>query len=111
MKLDSVQVHKAHNFFKRLLSIDPEYLKKKGVERCKRCDGTGLAGVVRLAKGGSSWDTSSFCNKCWGVGFTGIRHLNTFDDKKFICGTCQGVGCDECNRTGFVDWITHAMGR
>lgn len=111
MRLDSRQIAKAHNFFTKLLKMDKEFLEKRGIKTCKKCNGTGLGGVVRLAKGGCSWDTSSFCNKCWGTGFTGIRHLKTFDDKKYICGTCQGVGCSECNNTGFVDWITHAMGR
>lgn len=111
MNLDYNQLRKAHNFFKQLHISDPTRLEELGIEKCEACDGTGLGGIVKLQQGGYSWaNTTDFCDKCHGVGFNGLRNLKTFDDEKFICGKCNGVGCGEC-KDGFVDWITHAMGR
>jgi DnaJ-class molecular chaperone len=111
MHLNASQISRAHNFFKQLLSTDPERLKKLEIVKCKSCDGTGLGGIKKLPTGGYSWpDTCSYCEDCYGVGFKGLRNLKTFDNRKYICGKCNGVGCDKCD-DGFVDWITHAMGR
>jgi len=109
--LDQRQTFRAHNFFKKLLDTDKELLVKKGIKVCEPCDGTGLGNIIRLKNGGYSWpDTTSFCDECHGVGFRGLRNLETFDNKKFICGLCEGVGCQKCDQ-GFTDWISHAMGR
>lgn len=111
MMLDNSQTAKANNFFKQLLKTDPELLEEKGLTKCSKCDGTGLGGINKLLKGGYSWDPTQYCDECYGVGFLGIRNLKTFDEKLFICGVCNGVGCGDCDQTGFTDWIAHAMGR
>jgi DnaJ-class molecular chaperone len=111
MHLRPDQIARAHNFFKQLLFTDSERLKKLEIIKCPKCYGTGLGGIVKLQQGGYSWaDTTSYCENCHGVGYKGLRNLKTFDDKKYICGKCNGVGCKDCDE-GFVDWITHAMGR
>ena len=109
--LNNQQINKANNFFKRLLITDPKVLIDKGLMRCNKCSGTGLGGINKLKVGGYSWDASKYCNVCHGVGFLGLRNLKTFDENLFICGECNGVGCENCDRTGFTDWIAHAMGR
>ena len=111
MMLDDKQTSRANNFFKQILITDPELLEEKGLLKCKKCDATGLGGLIKLHKGGYSWDPTQYCDKCHGVGFTGMRNLKTFDEKLFICGECNGVGCKECEHSGFTDWIAHAMGR
>jgi hypothetical protein len=113
MMMRTSQINRAHNFFTKLLRTEKSILDEKGITRCDSCDGTGLDGIVKMNDGsGYSWpNINSFCDECHGVGFRGLRNLKTFDDKTYICGTCEGVGCDECHQTGYVDWITHAMGR
>ncbi len=111
MMLSNNQISKANNFFKQILATDPKQLEEKGLTKCDNCDGTGLGGLTKLKVGGYSWDPTQYCNKCYGVGFSGMRNLKTFDENLFICGECNGVGCGECNLTGFTDWIAHAMGR
>lgn len=109
--LTEKQISKANNFFKQILNTDPESLEEKGLEKCNKCDGTGLGGITKLHRGGYSWDPTQYCDECRGVGFLGMRKLKTFDEKLFICGVCNGVGCEECEGSGFTDWIAHAMGR
>lgn len=111
MMLDDNQLSRANNFFKQILATEPELLEEKGLTRCDHCDGTGLGSLTKLHKGGYSWDPTQYCNDCHGVGFLGMKNLKTFDEKLFICGECNGVGCKECDQSGFTDWIAHAMGR
>ena len=111
MNLDEKQIRRAHNFFRQLKASDDKLLEDKGITVCDSCEGTGLGGIVKLQMGGYSWDPVQYCDECHGVGFRGLRNSNTIDDKHFICGECNGVGCFECGHTGFTDWIAHAMGR
>lgn len=112
MNLDERQIMRAHNFFKHLKATNEELLENKGVVICLECEGTGLGGLTKLnGPGGYSWDPLQYCDKCHGVGFRGLRNFKSIDDKHFICGECNGVGCNECKQTGFTDWIAHAMGR
>ncbi len=111
MILSDRQTAKANNFFKNMLITKPQLLEEKGILRCEKCEGTGCGGITKLLVGGYSWDPTQYCNECHGVGFLGLRNLKTFDEKLFICGECNGVGCGECDQTGFTDWIAHAMGR
>ena len=30
--------------------------------------------------------------------------------ERYECSNCEGKGCDECNQTGFLDWIEKVVG-
>jgi len=114
MILNTSQKNKANNFFDQLREIsikDPEELLVNGIEPCPDCDGKGLGHIFKYDDNDYSWDGSNFCDKCKGTGFIGLNKLKTFDGKRYVCGVCNGVGCSDCNRKGFTDWISHAMGR
>ena len=111
MMLDDNQKAKANNFFKRMLATKSNLLEENDITKCEKCDGTGCGKITKLKVGGYSWDPTQYCNVCHGVGFLGLRNLKTFDEKLFICGECNGVGCQECDQTGFTDWVAHIMGR
>lgn len=105
------QQNKANNFFLQLRRFDPEHLMEYGIATCDQCGGKGLGNITGLDENNYAWDGISYCDKCKGIGFDGLENLKTFDGKLYICGVCNGVGCDDCYYTGFTDWISHAMGR
>jgi DnaJ-class molecular chaperone len=61
--LEEKQIQRAHNFFIQVRSQNPEWFEKNDIEKCERCDGTGLS-VTKLATGGYSWDTMNYCDEC-----------------------------------------------
>lgn len=109
MFLSSKEIRRANNFHSYLRSKTPIELYEMEIQMCSECQGTGLSHYKRMKEGGYSWDSKSYCEKCHGVGYIGFD--NQFDHVTFVCAICDGVGCLECNNTGFTDWISHAMGR
>lgn len=109
LDLTGDRVKRADNLFRQLKRQTSEWLESHSVDKCQQCDGTGLK-ASKLLNGGYSWDTHAYCDKCYGVGFVGIKNTMNFDGEKYICKQCQSVGCRKCDFTGFVDWITYAMG-
>ena len=107
--LNEKEMMRAHNLFVQLKKQPEKWFKDNGVTKCNKCNGTGLSASKLRDTGGYSWDTTSYCNTCYGVGFIGLKRVLNFDGKKYMCPKCQTVGCHLCNRTGFVDWITHIM--
>ena len=106
------QKNKAENIFKMLRKQTPEFLEEKQITKCDHCDGTGLNATKLDGQSGYSWaDTNSYCDKCYGVGYLGYDKSIDFDGTKYMCPVCQSVGCKDCEDTGFVDWITHIMGK
>ena len=83
----------------------------KGVCLCNSCNGTGLEGVRTNNYGDSSWDGSSFCDKCNGIGYLEWKETDLYK----LCPRCNGGGlaangygnikCSACNGVGVLDWI------
>ena len=84
---------------------------------CKACEGTGLANFSRHTDGCSTWDCTSFCEECNGVGFIDWEIKNLVH----ACPDCNGTGqtfiemygrqkCAKCDGKGFLDWIQYAKG-
>ena len=94
-----------------LRRIDIQTLQKNGIHICEMCEGTGLSGYTRMGHSDYSWDGQSYCDNCKGVGFDGLEKSKSVDGIHYVCGLCNGVGCEDCHQTGFTDWISHSMGR
>lgn len=109
MVLSSEQKRRADNLFFHLRKRPVEFFKEYEVEKCQNCKGTGLA-TINILGVDEGWDCKSYCDSCYGVGYQGLRNLPQIDDVTFICGNCNGVGCDYCEN-GITDWISHIMGR
>lgn len=115
MDLEPHQIQKAQKmylFLRGLMLQDPDVFRRANVKKCKKCDGTGLAGYSKRHAGDYSW-TGQYCDECAGIGYQhldGLLNLQ-IDDSTYICGKCYGVGCSNCKNTGKVDWISHSMGR
>ncbi|MCK5613098.1 hypothetical protein KAR91_65095 [Candidatus Pacearchaeota archaeon] len=110
--LGNKQVARSNNLFTKIKRQPPEWFERHGITRCDKCGGNGLHVVKHSGDGYSSytWDTQSYCSKCYGTGHLGIESSMRFDDAVYMCPKCQTVGCGKCNMTGFVDWITRAIG-
>ena len=115
MELSEKQKHSLHFFLK---DQSEEYLNKIGVQKCKNCKSTGLAGF-----GGTYndyfWDMS-YCEECNGVGYVNIPKSIPLTDETFLCPKCYGghkyykpismlTYCSYCNDTGVIDWVTNIM--
>jgi len=116
MYLDEKQKKRADNFYnvlKNFMVMKPDDFIDSGIKICKDCNGNGLGGVWKHENiDDYAWDTSSYCETCYGVGFINFeKKYNALSDEVFICNKCQGVGCINCNGTGMVDWIGNIMGR
>lgn len=104
--------YRSQNLFLMIRKQSKEWFEEHGIEKCKACDGTGLKASKLQSGGGYMWDNQSYCDKCYGVGYVGIKTALSFGtNEKYICPECQSIGCEQCDMTGFVDWITHAMGK
>ncbi len=85
----------------------------KGARLCNNCGGTGLKDVHTNIHGDSSWDGSSFCEKCKGTGF--LKWNDSIEMK--LCPKCNGGGlaangygnikCTTCDGQGILDWIQY----
>lgn len=107
MKLTIEEIRRANSIFLFLKNQKEEYFEYTGIEKCKRCKGTGLIYFTN-GNGTLGWDTKSYCNDCKGVGFKGIKGDLQIDDVNFLCIDCGGLGCGKC-RAGIVDWVSHIM--
>ena len=74
----------------------PDEFEKCGIYACGPCDGTGLGNKHSMSQ----------CNHCGGIGYKGYEKLYG----EYVCRTCNGYGCDRCDRSGTVDWVKHAIG-
>ena len=108
-EFDMTQIYKSHNLFLKLRQQPIEWLVKHEIEICENCHGTGL-NATKIQEG-YSWNGMDYCNECYGVGYIGIKASMNFDGTHYVCPYCQSIGCNKCERTGFVDWIQHAMGK
>ncbi len=105
MYLSSGQKRRSENLFNHLKNRPIKFLKEYGIEKCEICKGTGL-----IVSNILTWDGNSYCAECHGVGYQGLKNLPQIDEITFICGNCNGIGCDNCTN-GITDWISHIMGR
>jgi DnaJ-class molecular chaperone len=115
MHLDEKQKNRANSFYnalKNFMSMKPDEYVESKVEICSTCKGTGLGGVWGdVDSGNCSWNGTDYCDKCYGVGFINIDNkFRSLTDELFICQNCEGVGCNNCNHTGLVDWVGNVMG-
>ncbi len=116
MELVDSQIHRANAIYlsvKNLWERNPEFIKKADIKQCDACSGTGLDKYVKIEGGGYQWDPGNYCDTCHGIGYIHLDDLCkiSLDETTYICGECYGIGCGNCEDTGKVDWITHAMGR
>ncbi len=91
--------HKTNILFKIIKHFENmfyEEFQKCGIKRCGNCGGTGFKNKTQM----------TFCNHCGGVGYQGFEKIAG----EFVCRTCNGGGCNKCNKKGTVDWIVHANG-
>jgi len=107
MELDSGQRRRADVFFIFLKKQNEAYFLESKIKKCSSCNGTGLS--TSLHSEGHSWDGTSYCGDCKGIGYTGLSGGIQLDDLHYICSDCNGIGCSNCNQ-GIVDWVTHARG-
>lgn len=106
---------------KALCEINP-FVK---FEPCKKCEGTGLSGVVcstsreyAMIHGlGSAWD-GGLCKECNG---NGGKLISLNENLCTVCSDCDGVGlakiygystekCYSCNGQGIKDWLKKVLG-
>jgi len=92
--------NKLHTVVKNFERFFPEEFEKTDINRCGHCDSTGL-------KDRSMSKCPYFCFNCGGTGYVGYEKIY----KSYTCRMCNGSGCDICDYTGMVDWVTHANGR
>jgi hypothetical protein len=106
------QKRKADSIFKLLRSQTSEFLIERHITQCETCDGTGVPACKLPGRSEYCWpDTDEYCDKCYGLGYLGYDKIIDFNGTKYMCSKCQSIGCDECDHTGFVDWISHIMGK
>ena len=114
MILDETQRNRSDRFHKFLKQQPINYFKKNHIILCEKCNGTGLDHTKIYDEENDnvicSWDTHSFCDNCNGIGYKGFKDDIQIDLLNFICRNCDGIGCESCNNTGIVDWVTNMMG-
>jgi len=95
-----MDMERTNNIFKIIRNFECMFFdefQKCGISRCEVCDGTGLKSKTQM----------TLCSFCGGIGYLGFEKITG----EFVCRTCNGGGCDRCNKKGTVDWIAHANGR
>ncbi len=114
MTLTEKQKNRSDRFNRFLKQQSECYFKENNIIQCEKCDGSGLDYTKSYDEDAdifcSSWDTHSYCDNCSGIGHTGFKDDIQIDLLNFICRYCDGVGCERCNDTGIVDWVTNMMG-
>jgi DnaJ-class molecular chaperone len=108
MLLTGRQLNRANTFHKFLKLQSPEYFAENRIFTCSKCHSTGL-NIYTLSDGRFCWDTTTFCDKCNGIGYTGLAGSMQIDLLHYVCKSCDGIGCLRCN-DGITDWVSHAMG-
>ena len=109
MRLTPKQINRANTFHRFLKRQTHEYFAEQRIFTCSFCRSTGLQ-VSKLSDGGFSWDTSSYCDECNGIGYKGLVGGKQVDLLHYICKRCDGIGCPKCDQTGIVDWVANVMG-
>jgi len=61
----------------------------------------GLKDARLNLSGDYNW-TGEFCDSCNGVGY---KLINVSDKSIVICSNCKGLGCNDCNDIGVMDWV------
>ena len=91
-----------HSIIKNFRDAFPDNFKNSGMEICKQCDGSGIP-VQRSEEyiDLTFWVPGHYCEKCNGLGVTGIKRI--YDE--YICKGCMGSGCEICKQRGTIDWI------
>ena len=114
MTLTEEQKNRSDRFHSFLKKQPENYFKENNINLCKKCDGSGLDYIKSYDEEVdifcSSWDTYNYCSYCNGIGYKGFKDDIQIDLLNFICRDCNGIGCEECNNTGIVDWVTNMMG-
>ena len=115
MTLTETQLVRSNRFHLYLKQQSEKYFEENDIIPCEKCDRTGLNHFTWTDSEniiyGRGWDTTSYCDDCNGIGYKGRSNTIRIDDLHFICRLCDGIGCDECNQTGIVDWVANIMGR
>jgi len=109
MELTQQQRNRANRFHSFLKKQNLAYFIETGITTCNDCYATGLRATKSLS-GDFSWDTTSFCDICNGIGYMGLAGGMQIDLLNYICKHCEGIGCSKCDQKGIVDWVSHAMG-
>ena len=96
-------IEKASNFRKFIRNYSS--MIEKTFQKCKVCEGTGLAGFTKSEQG-CSWN-GEWCPVCKGTGYVDWEKSKLLA----ICDCCNGSGgsrstCSRCNGKGVVDWVT-----
>lgn len=95
--------------FYMFLRKQPEcFLKEHDIVKCKKCNGRGID-CFESSDGNISWDCMNYCDECKGVGYKGYETLIKLNETQYICKECGFIGCEKCNYTGTVDWVTNLM--
>jgi len=108
MSLSFEEKQRSNNIFILLHTQSDEFLKKNDIARCVSCGGLGI--ITEKGYEFNSWDGMSYCSKCEGTGFVGIKKGLQISKEHFLCRNCDGSGCKKC-KNGIVDWVSHLMGR
>jgi hypothetical protein len=95
--------NKLHAIISNFCFYFPEEFEKTNIKMCTECGGSGLP--CKPKQEITYWQPGTICEKCGGFGYK-FNEVNG----QYICKKCNGTGCNKCNHTGFVDWVTNAMG-
>ena len=90
---------RSNKIFKTIKDFEimfPDEFKQTGIHKCDHCSGSGFEDKHQMIN----------CSYCGGMGYKGFEQISGH----FICRSCNAYGCDNCNCTGIVDWVTHANG-
>ncbi len=90
-----IRANKIFQVIKDFSLYFPEEFEKCDIKLCGHC-----------GNGFTDKHLNDLCTRCGGIGYVGFVSIMG----EFICRTCNGYGCDECDRYGIVDWIKHARG-
>jgi hypothetical protein len=99
--LEYDEVEYLHKYWSNIKFIEKKY--KCSFNKCPDCKGSGLANVIQTRNNDFMWD-GTYCQTCKGTKF---RNINLKRNDIFLCFKCKGFGCDLCDSTGFIDWITN----
>ncbi len=97
---------KIHAIVKNFEEALPDHFEKTDLEKCGKCNGSGLDVTPSTDDTLTIWNPGAYCKNCRGFGYLGIDRIYN----AYVCLKCDGKGCKTCNDTGMIDWIKRAMG-
>lgn len=123
MYLEFDEIEKANRVRDLILKATP--LSTLDLCKCRKCKGTGLEKVYYNHDGTwTSWDGSSYCEFCKGVGYHNPADI---DKSLYRCSICNGEGfvlkqmegfnnpfpkeCPHCKGFGFINWLENLFGK